>query len=307
MSDWKLLLNWTFDGERFDDHGLALDDLKELAHLRDALVETTKELWRSEHPERERLPRNFEQSLTLRFFEIQPGSSCVPVNYSPEPQMPLPATVPEDTITGQLVDAAALLVDTYAAIHTRQPLPTALPRAVLPKFALLGSTLAPGERVFVEVPGRQKIAVTQEAREQLRALAAPPWTDAVDLLGHVTSASLKGRGTIEVDGEPVEINFSESDVTLVTEALHRHEKLLLRVVGRAEFAPPHGALRKINEINSLGLVESARPIEPDTTPIWELAERLASTVPAEAWASLPKDGARNVDLHLRRKGAGDKS
>lgn len=307
MSDWKLLLNWTFDGDRFEDHGLALDDLKELAHLRDALVETTKELWRSEHPERKNLPKNYEQSLTLRFFEIQPGSACVPVTYSPEPQMPLPATVSDDTITGQLVDAAALLVETYAAIHGREPLPPGLPRAVLPKLALLGSTLGAGERVFVEVPGRKRIAVTQEARDQLRALAAPPWTDAVDLLGHVTSASLKGRATIEVDGEQVDIDFGESDVALVTEALHLHEKLLLRVVGRAEFAPPHGVLRKINKIDSLSLVESARPIDQDATPIWEFAEQLASTVPAEAWAGLPKDGARTVDLYLRRKAGGDKS
>jgi hypothetical protein len=69
MSDAKtsLLVNHTFQGGRFLDHGVDVDVLEEVARYKALLVETAKELWRRRNPNRERLPKNFEDSLQLKF------------------------------------------------------------------------------------------------------------------------------------------------------------------------------------------------------------------------------------------------
>ena len=61
----RQLVLHTFKGKRFDDHGLDLDVLPDLFAFKQLLVETAKALWRRAHPDRERLPKNFEDRLKL--------------------------------------------------------------------------------------------------------------------------------------------------------------------------------------------------------------------------------------------------
>ncbi len=69
----------TFKGGRFDDHGLDIDVLPDLIAYKTILVETAKELWRRKHLTRQRLPKNFEDSLSLKFYELRKGSTAVPL------------------------------------------------------------------------------------------------------------------------------------------------------------------------------------------------------------------------------------
>ena len=81
-SDMKVqrqLVKHTFKGRRFDDHGLDLDVLPDLFAYKQLLVETAKALWRRNNPNRERLPKNFEDRLALKFFNIEKGSAAVPI------------------------------------------------------------------------------------------------------------------------------------------------------------------------------------------------------------------------------------
>jgi hypothetical protein len=73
------LVTHTFRGSRFDDHGIDVDVLTEIIAYKTILVETAKELWRRNHFDRQRLPKNFEDSLSLRFYEIIPGSAAIPL------------------------------------------------------------------------------------------------------------------------------------------------------------------------------------------------------------------------------------
>ena len=61
------LVTHIFKGGRFDDNGLDVDVLPEVIAYKNILVETAKEIWRRKNPDRERLPKNFEDSLTLKF------------------------------------------------------------------------------------------------------------------------------------------------------------------------------------------------------------------------------------------------
>ena len=68
-----------FDGPRFEDHSLEIDVLPELIAYKKLLIETAKELWRKKNPGRERLPRGFEDSIAIKFFQLGDGSTAIPL------------------------------------------------------------------------------------------------------------------------------------------------------------------------------------------------------------------------------------
>src|SRR5438093_12103620 len=71
------LVTHIFKGERFENHSLDLDVLPDLYAYKELLVATAKELWRRHHPDRQGLPKNFEDSLCLKF--TQEDSVAVPI------------------------------------------------------------------------------------------------------------------------------------------------------------------------------------------------------------------------------------
>ncbi len=48
----------------------------------------------------------------------------------------------------------------------------------------------------------------------------------------------------------------------------------------------------------LEIAESLQANEAASLPIWEFAAELARDVPAEAWSTLPSDGATELDHYL---------
>src|SRR3954465_11809559 len=93
-----------FKGPRFEDHGLDVDVLPEIIAYKRLLQETAKELWRRKHPRRQRLPKNFDADLSLKFFGLKRGSTSVPL----ERAKPMTAT-PLLPFEDELEEAVALL------------------------------------------------------------------------------------------------------------------------------------------------------------------------------------------------------
>src|SRR5882672_9728010 len=91
---WKKLMSWTFKGSRFDDHGVALEDLGTLSHLRELLVETAADLWKKENPDYERLPKGFEHEIQLKLFDIGVGSAVADIYYPAARQASFDGTEP---------------------------------------------------------------------------------------------------------------------------------------------------------------------------------------------------------------------
>src|SRR6266851_2218445 len=108
----RTLVTHIFKGPRFEDHGVDLDVLPDLLSYKDLLVETAKELWRRHHPDRLRLPKKFEDSLALKFYEVRPGSAAVPLlrEIDWDGQEPL-----SGTLTDELDQAVTLTAETIRA------------------------------------------------------------------------------------------------------------------------------------------------------------------------------------------------
>ena len=298
MKVQRQLVTHTFRGKRFENHGLDLDVLPDLYAYKELLVATAKELWKRHHPDRQRLPKNFEDSLCLKFYRLVEGSVAVPIFREIE-------TVDQPELwqaeqPDELDEAVALVTDAVNAADADQPLPESLPKNVIPLFDGYGKTLREDESFDLQPHGSQKkAAYTTKTRARLLHFCAAGYNDRVDLTGEVRTVDLGGTFTVRLgDGAKVPAKFSPEQENLVTEALRDHASRRLRVNGTAEFHPD-GKIKAIIAIADLEI----RPLgevlfDPSAKPIWEVIEEIGAAVPVGEWENVPADGARNLDHYL---------
>jgi hypothetical protein len=153
----------TFRGGRFEDHGVVLDALEDLLRYRDLLVSVAKALWRRRNPDCERPPKNFEDSLSLKFYEVQPKCATIP----------LVRVVPSSNektlfpIDDELDEALSLVTRTVEAAGLDQRLPEEFPEELLGLFDCYGRTLREDEWIE-QRPADRETPVRYDARTRER-------------------------------------------------------------------------------------------------------------------------------------------
>jgi hypothetical protein len=295
------LVTHVFRGGRFDDHGLDVDVLTELIKYKEILVESAKELWRRNHPDRQRLPKNFEDSLSLKFYTIVPGSTAVPLMR--EIEIP-EGSLPFEPAPDELDQAVALVADTIETVAADKPFPQALPKNILPLFVEYGKTLREDETIELRPAKTSKtVSYSSKERGQLARMVQARYEDIVDLTGEIRAADLDGGNFALrlVDGSKILGKFSSEQEAIIIEALHNHASRRLRIKGRAEFLP-EGNIKRIASVTDL----SSQPVgvvsyDKTAKPIWEIAEEIAASVPDEEWDKLPRDLSKNLDHYLYGK------
>lgn len=290
------LVTHVFKGGRFDDHGVDLDVLPDLLAYKRILVETAKEIWRRKNPKRRRLPKNFDETLSLKFYEVRPGSAAVPL------MRELQSTQTKlDFDRDELDEAVELLDDAIESISEDRPLPEALPRNVIPLFGDYGKTLRNDESFELKIPRRRKpVRYSIQAREQFVKLAERAYEDLVDYTGEIRAADLdRGNFTLKLDdGAKVIGRFSPEQETTITQALREHSSVRLHVRGRAEFLREVGPTR-IVAIECLSIEPAGeKPFDETARPIWEVIAQIGESIPAKEWKKVPTDGAMNYKHYL---------
>jgi hypothetical protein len=304
-----VLREWHFVGGRFEENKgwLDFDILPELQAYKRLLVETAKEEWRRRNPDRERLPRGFEENIHLGFHEVREGSCSVPVERLVEEE--------ENTFlepryeSDEVAEAARILDATLIAARNDAPFPERLPAHVIPMFEDWGKTLAPGEGI--ELDGRDMAGprprFDESIRQRLLSARRESYEDTLDLVGEVRAADVKAGedGAFAVlleDGSRVSGSFSAGQEQTITKALYERNQLRLRIEGLGEFEP-NGKLRRIVSIDRMEehpLGET--PFDPEAPPIWEVIAAIGKSVPEEDWRKVPSDLAANLDHYLYGSG-----
>lgn len=286
-----------FEGSRFDDHGLDLDVLPELMAYKMLLVETAKSLWRAQHPDRERLPKNFEANLSIKFYGLTTGSTGVP----------LKRVIPEDRgnfslLEDELDRAADLIESTIERAASGMALPDDLPKNVVPLFGEFGRTLRPQETIGIRSVRRNaEVRYTTEVKSLLGRIAEGDYEDAVDIVGEVRAADIDGAtfALREDDGNKVRGYFAPEQEMLFTEALRDHAERRLRVIGVGEFSGVTGRLKIIRTVSDLRPSAATGPgFDASAEPIWKTLADIAAAVPQTEWDKVPRDGARNLRRQL---------
>lgn len=294
----RQLVLHTFKGKRFDDHGLDLDVLPDLYAFKELLVATAKELWRRNHPERKNLPKNFEDSLCLKFYEVKPGSAAVPIFREVESDSQ--GSLWTVNQLDELDEAVALVTEAAQSADTDKPLPDQLPKNVILLFEQYGKTLREDEYFELQPEGSQKKAVyTRKSRERLLQFRPENYADKVDFTGEVWAADLGGSFTLRLDdGTKVPAKFSPQQEAVVTETLRDHASRRLRVKGTAEYLAD-GKVKGIVSVSDLTVQPAGEvPFDSEAKPIWEVIEEIGANVPAGEWDKVPTDGAQNLDHYL---------
>jgi hypothetical protein len=288
----------TFSGPRFDDAGLELDVLAELLAYRRLLIETAKELWRTENRERRRLPKGFEESIRLKFYSIESGSAVVPIK----------RVVPQgdasfETRADEIDEAAQLIDDTIAAVAEKRAFPDRMPKTVLPLLAALGENLREGEMIKTRAARSARAAeFTCETRSRVERLLEAVYEDRVEIVGEVRSADVDQRNFAirDVTGARVPAKFRPEHEAEITDALHDHASCRVAIVGLGEFSVRDGGLRRILRVDALERRAAATDDDYDDSapPLWQSVVDLGASLPSEEWDRVPTDLAANLDHYL---------
>jgi len=290
-----------FTGGRFEENTgwLDLDILPELLMYQKILLETAKEEWRRRNPDRERLPPGFEKSIVLGIHHIKAGSLVVPIERIIEVDDDAMPLYVEDEVD----EAARLIDETLLAIDEDVLLPQRLPSRILPLFEDWGKTLAPDEGIVLNGQAGRTPRFDAGVRERLLSRKHECYEDAIDLVGEVRAAELRahegGSFTILLaNGDAVSGFFTDEQEEEITEALHEHRQVRLKIKGVGEFEAS-GRLRKILRIDhfeerSVGEI----PFDQHARPIWEVIAEIGQSVPEEDWNKVPTDIAENLHHYL---------
>jgi len=297
LAKYELVVH-KFAGGRFDDHGLDVDVLPDLVAYKNILIETAKELWRSKHPERQRLPKNFEDSLSLKFYTIEPGSAATPLFREVEAPDAFSLFPREPDELDQAVEVVA---ETIEAVADDRALPDALPKNVIPLFENYGKTLRPDERIELKPATRSRTTrYSSKERERLARLVETSYEDIVELTGEIRAADLDGSNFALklTDGTKVFGKFSPEQEFLITDVLREHARRWLHVKGRAEFFA-NGQMKRLLTVEALDVqIAGEKTFDAGVRPIWEIIEEIGAAVPSGEWDKVPRDGAVNLDHYL---------
>lgn len=288
-----------FNGARFEDHGLDLDVLQELIAYKALLIETAKSLWRAKNPNRQRLKRNFEESVRLKFYELEPGSVAVPIEREYEvADSALPFAHQPD----ELDEAAGLIDEAIRAGAEDRMLPQEFPKNVIPLFENLGKSIRDDESIefLPRERGGSNAVYTLLVRKRLLARIADEYNDRVKVVGEVRRASIDGNrfAVRQDDGVTIEGKFQPEQEAKITEALHEHSSCRVEVSGTGTFGPD-GILKRIDEVDGLVVRRFDEMLyDPSARPIWEIVEELGKSIPNTEWEKLPLDASVNLDRYL---------
>jgi hypothetical protein len=146
-------------GGRFEGDGMPIEALTELVAYRELVIAVAKELFRVDHPSRQRLPGGFTERLQLQIQTIERGS-VVPVL-----ERLYPGVLPLDD---EFTKARDIIEDAIAAIAAGDALPPDFPRSALVLFNGFGQTLRPEESIELR-RGNATVGpnYTREIRRQL--------------------------------------------------------------------------------------------------------------------------------------------
>jgi len=290
------LVNHTFHGGRFEDGGIDIDTLPELLRYKDLLVEVAKELWKCNHPGRERLPKNFEDGLSVKFYEVRNNCATVPLErlLSIDDRERL---LNED----ELDEAVTLVAETIEAAGNDQPIPERFPKGLLRLFDDYGKSLHDDEWIEQRPPKKESgVRYDASVRERLTKWVEASYEDFVDVTGEVTMARVtKPRMAIQLeDGREIEAAVRPQDEADITTALKEHATARLRVVGRGQFGAD-GRIQRITTVDRIVLLpEGQAAYDISAKPIWDEFADVLSDIPREVLSRLPIDGAEQHDIYI---------
>ena len=220
-----------FTGERFEEHTLPLEVVRDLIAYQDLIVELAKNLYLDAHPQRKRVPRGFESEYDLHLERVDEGSS-----------KPLISLVAAGTLavggpseSREYLERARDVVAECVA-SAEGTLPQAFPERLLKYFNQIGRSLRDDEGVELGYFNKEAAALNQERRKTLVLAANARYEKEFKILGTIEEAKFSSStlGLKLIEGGTQTVSYEEDFDPLVR--LHGgNERTLVTVEGIAQF------------------------------------------------------------------------
>lgn len=259
-------------GGRFDGDGMPVEALVELVAYRELVVGVAKELFRQDHPDRQRVPRGFADRLQLRLQRIESGSA-VPVLERVQDQQLL-------SLDDEFTRSRDVIEEAVAAIEGGGPLPGVFPRDALILFNRFGQTLRPDEAIELRrgsassgprfTPDIRRSLVLTQRRTYLQEVDDVGWVTEMDADRMSCRVRLRFGPTVSVSAPLDEITFAP-----VKEALEPNgEGPPVRISGVGVFDADRGLVRfdLIHEVAFLDDAEELSKLESRFSELASLRE-----------------------------------
>lgn len=293
---WKEVARLHFKGERYDDHSLDTDALREYIQFQKIVREMAKAIWKKRHPDRRNLPRDFEDRTRLCLRAIEEGSVAVPLEIRERSE----GVLPLQEEWHETVEAIEIAHGVFRAAERGEILPKDVTKDILPDLLKLGESL-PDDAEFGFAPsGKPMVPITAESRQRLQEFVSGPYEDSIEITGRVFEADVykKHFHVCLDDGTKVLAEFSEEQESDITSALKDHESVRLRLEGRGMFSQKGKLERAISVTKILTIQDDEAVFDPTVEPIEDALARIAEQIPESDWDNVPTDLSVRHDDYL---------
>ena len=224
-----------FTGDRFQEHSLPLEMLRDLAVLEEMIVEVAKWKYLQENPKRKRSPRRFTEGISLKLTGIEDGSA-VPIIASVVSAATL---FPLDN-QEYFEKARDAVIAAISAAEHNEPIAGHLPDEALAYFDRFGRSLREGEAIEFSVANNSDPArLTRDTRRKLvlASTAVKEVTEETLVRGCVPEADQHNM-TFEIqfpDGRKVGAPIDPQHLEVVLEAFNGYRdglRVLVQGIGR---------------------------------------------------------------------------
>ncbi len=198
-------------GARYAGARLPVNVLSDLPAFRDLLVSFAKDEWKARHPDRQRVPKGFDASLTLDLTQIEEGSARPNLVWSREvAQQTLPGF--EDELA-EIVEASYTdIVSLFDGVAADRPVPDLSPEKVraLDKF---GASLRPDEQIeLTPVAGGNVVFLDVARRKRLITSVRETYNVRLTGVGTLASNSVYGQIIIRTESGDISIPIDPDEI-----------------------------------------------------------------------------------------------
>ncbi|MER7395477.1 hypothetical protein ABT381_08170 [Streptomyces sp. NPDC000151] len=136
--------SWRLHGGRYEQHGLPVEVLAEFSRYERLVVDVARGIYKQRHASRQRVPRGFASSFSLRLSDIRVGS-VIPVLERTQPDA---TSLFDDVGAGIFEEARMVIQNALRSIEAGKGIPRSFPPNALREFSRFGRSLQDNE--FIE-------------------------------------------------------------------------------------------------------------------------------------------------------------
>lgn len=237
------------EGERFNEHSIPLELLKDFAALEEMLIEVAKWKFRQAHPDNKRIQRNFSKGLELHLAGVEEGSAIPAIVLMFAGLFPAENAIYFEQARTEIIDAIAC---------AEQGAAPKLPANLLSYFDRFGRGLREGEAMeFRHAGGTVKL--NPEVRKRLiRSAQVDVWTEEVALRGKISEAD-QARRSFELelrDGTKLTASLNDQHLNVVLDAFRDYRQgayVLIQGVAKKD---------RQDHLKGFETVEHVSPLDP---------------------------------------------